>query len=171
MTLRTRIFLLGALTLSIGVGDWLYEAWPAWFGEDVYVVASIGAREPRSARVVLDLPDRRLPTSLPRIGLPASSHARALRGLTVYLQMDPRGDDLGEGRRTSRPVSLSAARVAGAINLRVRAGLVDPEGHVEIALGPRLFPVPSSVPTGAPAWAVLRVLPSGRYAMVDLRVR
>ncbi len=179
MTTRRRILIAAVLTLGTGVGYWLYQAWPEWFGRDVALEVSVGLRQAGSSRVSLEFPASRLkldvPGALPddspvpayvvrQIGevWPAGSDvaqsARRLHGRVVYVQVE-----------NGKPVSVSVARVEGAVNLHVRVTHVEPTGRFHVALGPPLFHVPADFSDTALVTAVFRVLPSGRHSMTSLK--
>ena len=130
-----RTMLAGAVCLSILSGVLVVHAWPLWTGQSVVLpVTPIDPRDMfRGEYVRLDTPATSLAVrssgepvsgavSVAPVGswwadLPSDDGNRygALRGRTVYVQLEPRGE-AGE----SQPVSVSSEPVAGRINLRGR---------------------------------------------------
>jgi hypothetical protein len=96
--------------------------------------------------------------------------ARLMHGRTLYLQVERRATAEG-GSALAEPVSISTTPVAGATNLRVRVTKATPSGRLYLAIGPGVYPAPSTLAPDALTAAVLRVLPSGRFAMVGLVAR
>ena len=190
MTFRTRIMLAAAVTLGFGAGSWSYEAWPAWYGHEIVLEASLGLKDVRSGRAAIEFPATRLKLDVPgaqaddspvpfhlvrSIGpvWPGGSDpvrsARLMHGRVVYVQVESRGPSTPEGPFEARvPVSVSTTPVVGATNLRARVTGVESTGRFEITLAPPLLAIGPDLPDAASVWAVFRVLPSGRHAIVRL---
>jgi hypothetical protein len=103
--------------------------------------------------------------------------ARLLQRRVVYVQMERQSDGVTPESGAAQPaapyvpVSVSRAPAAGAINLRARVLRAEPTGRFEIALAPPLIPVPAGVDENVFVTAVIRVLPSGRHAIVRIEQR
>jgi hypothetical protein len=95
-----------------------------------------------------------------------------LQRRVVYVQVERPPDATTSGPSKTEgpyvPVSVSAGPKPGAINLRARVTRAEPAGRFTIALAPPLIPVPAGIDENAFVTAVLRVLPSGRHAIVRL---
>jgi len=190
VTLRTRILLAAAVTLGLGAGSWSYEAWPSWFGQEVVLEANLGLKDARSGRAGIEFPAAHLRLDVPGAqadDLPVPFHhvraigpvwpggsdpvqsARLFHGRVVYVQVEARGPAEAAAPYENRvPVSVSTTPVIGATNLRTRVTRVEPSGRFQITLAPPLLAVPPELPDAASVWAVFKVLPSGRHAIVRL---
>ena len=124
----------------------------------------------------------------------AHANARALRGRELYLQLTAGQPVFAGGPVGMRPVTVSDAAVEGAVNLAGTVSGVREDGYlwldfsigwiavpreIESSARPVNAPVPRTGEAGgvaAPAadpgvYAVMRVLPSGRAALVGVIVR
>lgn len=188
-----RVALAAVVTLGLGAGTWVYEAWPSWYGQEITLRGQFGGKDPRSGRASIDLEARRLKIEGPGLAaddLPvpayvvkqidavwpvaadAAHSARLLQRRMVYVQMERQSGGVdpaaAEPAAAYIPVSVSRAPVAGAISLRARVIRAQPSGRFEVSLAPPLVPIPAGIDENAFVSAVLRVLPSGRHAIVRL---
>lgn len=184
-TLTGRILLAALVTLGLGAGTLVHEAWPSWYGREISLQGLLGPKDKRSGRASIEFLAQRVRVEGPGIVAddspvpaylvkqvdtvwPASDEpvqsARLLQRRVVYVQVEREGN---EGPHV--PVSVSRGPVAGAINLRARVTRAEPTGRFEITLAPPLIPIPAGIDENMFVTAVLRVLPSGRHAIVRLR--
>ena len=178
-----RILLAAIVTLGLGAGTFVYEAWPSWYGQEITLQGLLGSKDKRSGRASIEFLASRVRVEGPGIvaddspvpaylvrqidtvwpaGDDPAHSARLLQRRVVYVQMERQGE-------VDVPVSISRAPVVGAINLRARVTSAEPTGRFEITLAPPLIPIPAGVDENMFVSAVLRVLPSGRHAIVRLR--
>ena len=178
-----RILLAALVTLGLGAGTWAYEAWPSWYGQEITLQGLLGPMNKRTGRASIEFLASRVRVEGPGIVAddspvpaylvkqidpvwPASDDpvqsARLMQRRVVYVQMERQGE-------VNVPVSISRGPVAGAINLRARVMRAEPTGRFEITLAPPLIPIPAGIDENMFVSAVLRVLPSGRHAIVRLR--
>ena len=187
MSLRARILAAGLLTMVVGAGYWLVDAWPAWRGDEILLAVSLTPIPGLSNRVGLTFPDEHVavgtlpPAPDTRVNVTYrsvrpigsfwvdgdASMARKLRGRTFFLQVEPADPTSAARPSRVRAVSLSDARVDGVVNLRVTAGRVDSAGRFDLFLTTHEYAWRGPIPAG-PIQALLRVLPSGRHAVVRL---
>lgn len=181
--MTARILLAAIVTLGLGAGTWAYEAWPSWYGREITLQGLLLSKDKRTGRASIEFLAQRVRVEGPGIvaeDFPVPAYlvkqidtvwpagddpvqsARLLQRRVVYVQMERQGE-------VDVPVSVSRAPVAGAINLRARVTGAKPTGRFEIAFAPPLVPVPAGVDENGFVTAVLRVLPSGRHAIVRLR--
>jgi len=187
-----RILLAALVTLGLGAGTLVYEAWPAWYGQEITLQGLLGSMNKRTGRASIEfmaqsvrvegpgiVPDdllvpaylvRQIDTVWPTSEDPVHS-AALLQRRVVYVQMERPSEGVGPSQPAADfiAVSLSRTPVSGAINLRARVIKAEPTGRFVIALAPPLVPIPAGVDESAFVTAVLRVLPSGRHAVVRLR--
>jgi hypothetical protein len=187
-----RILLAALVTLGLGAGTLVYEAWPAWYGQEITLQGLLGSMNKRTGRASIEfmaqsvrvegpgiVPDdllvpaylvRQIDTVWPTSEDPVHS-AALLQRRVVYVQMERPSEGVGPSQPAAPyiPVSVSRTPVSGAINLRGRVIKAEPTGRFVIALAPPLVPIPAGVDESAFVTAVLRVLPSGRHAVVRLR--
>ena len=184
-----RILLAALVTLGLGAGTLIHEAWPSWYGQEIALQGLLGPKDKRSGRASIEFLAQRLRVEGPGIvaddspvpaylvkqidtvwpaGDDPAQSARLLQRRVLFVQMEREGN---EGPYV--PVSVSRAPIAGAINLRGRvAGEPEPPqptGRFVITLAPPQIPVPAGIDENMFVTAVLRVLPSGRHAIVRLR--
>lgn len=122
----------------------------------------------------------------------ARAHARALRGRTLYVQVAPVGPASPDAPLRMRPVTISDAPIADATNVAGLVVRVREDGYLWLDFSLGWMRVPAAVEaqarrlsdleraanrtTPAPpdadadTWAVLRVLPSGRFALASVIV-
>ena len=194
-----RILLAALVTLGLGAGTWAYEAWPSWYGQEIPVQGLLGPKDKRSGRASIEFlasrvrvegpgmvaddspvpayPLKQIDTVWPAGDDPVHS-ARLLHRRVVYVQMErqsegatPEAGGAAQPAGPYVPVSVSRAPVAGAINLRARVMRAEPTGRFEIMLAPPLVPIPVGIDENVFVTAVLRVLPSGRHAIVRIEQR
>ena len=187
-----RILLAAIVTLGLGAGTFVYEAWPSWYGQEITLQGLLGSKDKRSGRASIEFMAQRLrvegpgtvaddflvpaylvkqiDTVWPAGDDPARS-ARLMQRRVLYVQMERQGADVGPSQPEGPyvPVSVSRAPVAGAINLHARVVSAEPTGRFQIALAPPWIPIPPGLDEAAFVSAVLRVLPSGRHAIVRLK--
>ncbi|HET9272130.1 MAG TPA: hypothetical protein VFO31_28325 [Vicinamibacterales bacterium] len=189
-----RILLAALVTLGLGAGTWAYEAWPSWYGQEISLQGLLGPKDKQTGRASIEFLASRVRVEGPGIvaddspvpaylvkqidpvwpaGEDAVHSARLLQRRVVYVQMERQGDtpDPAGAQPAAAygpyvPVSISRAPVAGAINLRARVTRAEPTGRFEIALAPPQIPIPTGIDENVFVTAVLRVLPSGRHAIV-----
>ena len=180
-----RILLAALVTLGLGAGTLIHEAWPSWYGQEITLQGLLGPKDKRSGRASIEFLAQRVRVEGPGIvaddspvpaylvkqvdtvwpaGEDPAQSARLLQRRVVYVQVEREGN---EGPHV--PVSVSRGPVAGAINLRARVMRAEPTGRFEITLAPPLIPIPAGIDENMFVTAVLRVLPSGRHAIVRLR--
>lgn len=186
-----RILLAALVTLGLGAGTWVYEAWPVWYGQEIALQGLFGAKNTRTGRASIEfmaesvrvegpgiVPDELVPAYLVRQidpiwpgGDDPVRSARLMQRRVVYVQMERQSDGVGPSQTDGPyiPVSVSRGPVTGAINLRARVTTAQPTGLFKIALAPPLVSIPPGVDENAFVTAVLRVLPSGRHAIVRLK--
>lgn len=195
-TLTGRILLAALVTLGLGAGTLIHEAWPLWYGQEIALQGLLGPKDKRSGRASIEFLAQRVRVEGPGIvaddspvpaylvkqvdtvwpaGDDPVQSARLLQGRVVYVQMERQSDGVGPSQTEGPyvPVSVSRAPIAGAINLRGRvAGEPEPPqptGRFVITLAPPQIPVPAGIDENMFVTAVLRVLASGRHAIVRLR--
>ena len=184
-----RILLAALVTLGLGAGTLIHAAWPSWYGQEITLQGLLGPKDKRSGRASIEFLAQRVRVEGPGIvaddspvpaylvkqidtvwpaGDDPVQSARLLQGRVVYVQMEREGN---EGPYV--PVSVSRAPMAGAINLRARVSgepeLPQPTGRFVITLAPPQIPIPAGIDENMFVTAVLRVLPSGRHAIVRLK--
>jgi hypothetical protein len=116
-----------------------------------------------------------------------------LLGRTLFVQVQPAGSPITGGWTAWRPVSVSDGLIAGEVNLRAQVQSVDPGGRLQMRFAVQATHLPPDLagsrqtadwkkapvgPGGAvrdvepitSAYAVLKVLPSGRHAVVAMIV-
>ena len=187
-----RILLAAIVTLGLGAGTFMYDAWPSWYGQEITLQGLLGSKDKRSGRASIEFMAQRLRVEGPGIvaddflvpaylvrqidtvwpaGDDPLRSARLMQRRVVYVQMERQGADVGPSQPEGPhvPVSVSRAPVAGAVNLRARVVSAEPTGRFQIALAPPWIPIPAGLDEAAFVSAVLRVLPSGRHAIVRLR--
>lgn len=190
MTTGTRIAGAGAVVLAIAAGMWLYLLWPRWYGTEVLLPVELKARPGSTGGVFTSYPDSRLQldatntaaatgqTDVARVDVRSigvvwdSRHAprdeaARIRNRTVYLQLKPGGKTATTGEALSHPVSISTTRVADAINLRVQVGDSNPSAQINVDIAGGRLPLAAGQPLDHAA-AILKVLPSGRHALVGI---
>jgi hypothetical protein len=120
--------------------------------------------------------------------------ARRLRGHLLFVQLQPDRPMWSDGPPSMRPSTVSDVVVPGVTNLAAVLTRIDEDGHLWLDAGSHVFPVPADVAQrarprldGVPVdrngrpmamrrgldpgvFAVLKVLPSGRSALVALIV-
>ncbi len=185
MTLRARVWLSLVIVLLVGAGEWCYLGWPRWFGIEMRVPVRIGSRAGSRADPAPFYPEFSLQiqaanttsvpgrspveaTVVPWLGdvwdehVPAQTAAARLHGRTAYLQMSgASGQD-----PLWRVKSISLAPVPGASNLRVHINAASSSGHIAVDI---YQGVPSAADIAEGHAALLRVLPSGRAALVAIQ--
>jgi hypothetical protein len=195
MTLR--VLTAAVVTLGLGVGAWVHEAWPSWRGQEITLQGMLGAKDARSGRASIEFTASRLKVDVPGAlpddspvpfqlvrqigpvwpaGDDAVRSARLMHGRVVYVQVKASQDAAPQpGAAYVQPgagyvpVSVSTTPIAEATNLRVRVSRAEPTGRFEIALAPPLIPIPPGLDETAFVSVVLRVLPSGRHTIVRLK--
>jgi hypothetical protein len=176
-----RILLAAVVTLGLGAGTWAYEAWPSWYGQEISLQGLLGPKDKQTGRASIEFLASRVRVEGPGIvaddspvpaylvkqidtvwpaGEDAEQSARLMQRRVVYVQVERQSEGVGI------PVSVSRAPVAGATNLRARVMRAEPTGRFEIALAPPQIPIPTGIDENVFVTAVLRVLPSGRHAIV-----
>ena len=182
--MRRRVLLAAVVTLGLGAGAWAYEAWPAWYGQEIVLQGLLGSRDARTGRTSIEFAAARLKLDLPYVfpddspvpfypvkavdaiwsaGANPVQSARLMQRRVVYVQMEKSADT-----PLFIPISVSTAPVPGAINLRVRVIKAEPTGRFEVALAPPLIPVPPGPEDNTFVPVVIRVLASGRHAIVRI---
>lgn len=186
----------GVATIAIGSAFWIHQTWPWWFGEDVYLVATVNGYGPNRLR--LEFKDAQVwlrgvaepsqwaldfftpVTPLPGIwdtSKPWPLVAKRLLGRRLFLQMERSGRPLPDGSHMSTAVSLSEAPVEGFPNFAVRVISAWPTHEGMLSLNFASAPlepwlhgsvVPRDGPEVSRAAVRLRVLPSGRYAVIGI---
>ena len=178
-----RILLAALVTLGLGAGTLIHEAWPSWYGQEIALQGLLGPKDKRSGRASIEFLAQRVRVEGPGIvaddspvpaylvkqvdtvwpaGDDPAQSARLMQRRVVYVQVERQGE-------VDVPVSVSRGPIAGAINLRTRVTEAEPTGRFVIALAPPLIPIPAGIDENMFVTAVLRVLPSGRHAIVRLR--
>jgi hypothetical protein len=175
-----RVWLAALVTLGLGAGTWAYEAWPAWYGQDVTLQGLLLAKDPRTGRASIEFPAAKVRIEAP--GIAAYDSPVPSRLVKQIDAVWPPGEDAVQSARLLQrreaaapeteaayvPVSISTAPVSGAINLRARVLLAEPTGRIDLSVGPPLVSVPPGLDESAFVTARLRVLPSGRHTLVRI---
>ena len=188
---RLRILLAGAAVLMMVAVLWVFLQWPRWYGTEIHVPVRLDvasgapdmswahfpdSRVQLDATHVLPPPARPRPGSdqeSPRINLRSigvvwnsandpTEESFRLHNMTVYLQME-RDDERG----VWHPVSISTALVPGATNIRTRINYANASGHVDVDLDALRVPLSADGKRQSSS-AILKVLPSGRHALVGI---
>lgn len=188
MTLRARIIAACAAALAIATGLWLYAEWPRWFGREIVVAVNISNRQGPNGQAILSYEDSRLHLAdvpvrgnpaVPRIevrqigSLPGATAEPGaaqpeLRNATVYLQMVISDGAASDSAPRWHPVSISAVPQENALNLRATIRSADNAGQLDVAFAPALAPVAIQQMAHPRMSAILKVLPSGRAALVGV---
>jgi hypothetical protein len=191
MTLRARIIAAGLIVLAIVGGLKVYLLWPRWYGTEVLLRITLGARG-GSEGVVAYFPDSRLRldatntqaangkvegalVEVRSLGVVWDSHhapaeeAGRIRNRSVYLQLKFADTRAATGEALSRPVTISTTLVPGVLNLRVEVTSANTAAEINVGItGAGAF-LPLKPGTAIDhASAILRVLPSGRHALVGV---
>ena len=190
MTLRARIIGAGGVVLAAATGVWLFLQWPRWYGTEVLLPIDVIAQPGVSASAMASYPDSHLqldvahtlaaagPADVARVDVrsigvvwdsrrePRDEAAR-IRNRTVYLQLKPSGTVASTGEPLWHPASISTTRVADAINLRVRVIGANPAGQLDVDIAGGRLPLAAGQSRQRAA-AILKVLPSGRHALVGI---
>ena len=188
MTDARGIAAAGVIALVVTGAHAGYRSWPVARGTEVCVPATLlrqpvdlGVAEVRLpfARIALDVPHTTPAITetfepVRRVGEwwvangGAGANARQLRGRPLYVQLVP-GQPLWTGGPVEmRASTVSDALVPDAVNLAGRVVLVCEDGYIRLDFAFAPMAVPASVATDARVAAVLRVLPSGRAALVGV---
>lgn len=187
MTLRARIGAAAVAIFLIASGAWLYQLWPRWYGAEVLLPVTLGT--PRSgADVIATFPDSHLRldaetlevsdtvrVDVRSIGVvwdsrnDPTAEASRIRNRTVYLQMTTTDKKSGTGEALWHPVSISTTLVPDVVNLRVEVRESNRAGFIDVDIAGGRVPLQKSL-VASPAAAILKVLPSGRHAIVGVIV-
>lgn len=180
----------GLFALAVTGAQGLYLSWPATHGTEIYMTATLVRQPARDEWVRVRLPIERIVTDrtesaaadradrteryehVPRAGgWIAGGDVRAdaltLRGRPLYVQLTP-GEPLWPGGPPAhRAVSVSNAPVSGATNIAGTVTSVREGGRLwlDFAIAPIAVPQEVAAAPEPRAFAVLRVLPSGRAAL------
>lgn len=191
MTLRVRIIGAGLIVLAIIGGMKLYLLWPRWYGTEVLLPVTLGTRG-GSNMVMASYADSQLQLDatntlsanikqdIARVDVRSlgvvwdSRHdpvdeAGRIRNRTVFVQLKTIAATAGTGEALWRPVSISTTLIPGVMNLRVpvRSANASAQIGVGIAGAGAILPLRSDTPHDH-ASAILKVLPSGRHAIVGV---
>lgn len=189
MTDTRGIAIAGAIALVLTGGHAAYRAWPLARGTEILVPASLvrQAVAPEYVavrlafdRIALDVPHAAPPPKEPFEALPragdwwmsgAAPHANAvrLRGRPLYVLLAPAPPPTPGGTVEMRPSAVSDTLATGAVNVAGTVTTVRDDGYLWLDFAFAPLTVPASAPDG-PALAVLRVLPSGRAALIGVVV-
>ena len=190
MTRRARIIGAGAAVLAIAAGLWLYLLWPRWYGTEVLLPVDLSVQPGGDGGVSASYPGSRLQldvtntlaaggrTQVARVDVRSigvvwdSRHAprdeaARVRNRIVYLQLKPSGQTSSTGEALMRPVSISTTPVPDAVNLRVQVGYANTAGQIDVDIAGGRLPLDARQPLEHAA-AILKVLPSGRHALVGI---
>ena len=192
MTLRARIIGAGVVVLATAAGVWLFLQWPRWYGTEVLLPIDVIAQPGVSDDAMASYPDSHLqldvahtlaaggPAEIARVDVrsigvvwdsrrePRDEAAR-IRNRTVYLQLTLSGKVASTGEPLWHPASISTTRVADAINLRVQVIGANPAGQLDVDIAGGRLPRAAGQ-SRQRAVAILKVLPSGRHALVGISV-
>ena len=191
MSLRNRILMALAAALAVATGMWLYGQWLAWFGQEILVPIAAGNRGNPGQNVIAHYPDARLhletshtfatsgKQEVPRIevrsigvvlddSVDASRQSSNLRTRVVYLQMKPDETPARQISGVWKPVSVSLTPVPGAFNLQASVRSVDGAGNIDVSYAPDQLPLQRLPADNQHMAGILKVLPSGRAALVGL---
>lgn len=192
MTIPARIMAACVLVIGLAAGNWAYLLWPRWFGAEVLLPVKLQTRSGQSGGVFTDYPDARLQldadnalkdrartdatfTPVRSIGVVWDSrvgpkeNAQILRRRTLFLQVRPSGKTLTSGDALSRVVSVSRTRVPDVMNLAVVVDGITLAAQADVHIAGGRVPVPQDLAIDQ-AVAILKVLPSGRHAIVGMIV-
>ncbi|MSO50677.1 MAG: hypothetical protein EXQ49_12410 [Acidobacteria bacterium] len=183
-------------SIAIGSAFWIHQAWPWWYGEDVYLAATVNGYGPK--RIRLEFKDSQVwlrgvaepsqwaiefftpVTPFPGIwdtSRPWPAEAKRLHGRRVFLQMERSGRLMPDGSHMATAVSLSEAPVDGHLNFAVRVISAWPTREGMLSLNFASAPLEpwlhgSVVPRDglkvSRAAVHLNVLPSGRHAVIGI---
>ena len=190
MTLRGRVLGAGAAVLAIAAGMWLYLLWPRWYGTEVVLPVNLRAQGGSAGGVFTTYPDSRLQldatNTLAADGQAAAAHvdvrsvgvvwdsrhepraeAARMRNRTVYLQLKTIDKTASTGEVLSHPVGISTTPVPDVINLRVRVVHANSAAQIDVDIAGGRLPLAPGLPLDHAA-AILKVLPSGRHAIVGV---
>lgn len=190
MTMRARIVAAGLVVLSIVGGLTLYLLWPRWYGVEVLMPVTLGTVGGPNGGLVTDFPDSRLQldatntlaasrsqrspyVDIRSVGVVWDSRrdpreeAARLRHQIVYLQLKKTEAAAGTGEPLSRPFTISTTPVSGVTNLRVMIVSANSAAQVDVGISGGRLPLPQGAALDHAA-AILKVLPSGRHAIVGV---
>jgi len=192
MTCRARIIGAGLIVLALVGGLKLYLLWPRWYGTEVLLPITLASRGNGAATPMASYPDSRLRldatnthavsakvenvlVDVRSVGVVWDSrHAPAeeasqLRARTVYLQLKATETKAATGEALWHPVSISTTPVPDVVNLRVTVTSANEAAqvNVHIAGAGTILPLKPGAALDHAA-AILKVLPSGRHAMVGV---
>ena len=190
MTMRARVVGACSAVLAIALGLWLYLQWPRWYGTEVLLPVELKTEGAAPGAVVASYPDARLQldasntleatgkTQMPRITVRSvgvvwdsrhdpTAEAASLRSRTVYVQVKTIDKTTTMGEALSHVVSISTTLVPEAINLRVQVTATNPSAQINLGIAGGRLPLAADTAL-AQAAAILKVLPSGRHAIVGV---
>jgi hypothetical protein len=182
MSLRSRVLAALVVVLGLGASEWCYLGWPRWFGVEVRIPVTIGRPGSATADATPFYPEFNLrldaanttaspqpprhTTPVRAIGvvwdarLTPLAAVSSLRTRLAYLQLEAGSDGV------FRTQSISLTPVPDALNLRVRINDAFTDGSLAVGIDSSARPLPASERGNGSA--ILRVLPSGRAAMVGM---
>lgn len=186
---RTRIATAAVLVMAIASGVWLYLLWPRWYGTEVLLPVTLGVRN-GGGDVIASYPDSRLrldatntqavdsktenaQVDVRSVGVVWDSHnnpveeTSRLRNRIVYLQLKPTDKKSTSGEPLWRAVTISTTLVPDALNLRVEVSDTNPSARIMVNIAGGRLPITKEMAV-SPAAAILKVLPSGRHAIVGV---
>jgi len=192
MTLRARIIGAALIVLTLAGSLELYLLWPRWHGTEVLLPITLGSRGGGGSMVTAFYPDSRLRldatntqavnnkienalVDVRSIGVvwdsrrPPQDEAGRIRSRTVYLQLKTIDSKATTGEALSHPATISTTLVPGVINLRVRVTSANEAAQINVGIsgGGTILPMTPGMKLDHAA-AILKVLPSGRHAMVGV---
>jgi len=186
---RTRIATAAVLVMAIASGVWLYLLWPRWYGTEVLLPVTLGVRN-GGGDVIASYPDSRLrldatntqavdsktenaQVDVRSVGVVWDSHnnpveeTSRLRNRIVYLQLKPTDKKSTSGEPLWHAVTISTTLVPDALNLRVEVSDTNPSARIVVNIAGGRLPITKEMAV-SPAAAILKVLPSGRHAIVGV---
>lgn len=186
---RARIATAAVLVMAIASGVWLYLLWPRWYGTEVLLPVTLGART-GAGDVIASYPDSRLRldatntqaanakietvlVDVRSVGVVWDSHnnpvdeASRLRNRIVYLQLKPTDQKSTSGEPLWHAVTISTTRVLDVVNLRVEVSETNTAAQIMVNIAGGRLPITKEAAV-SPAAAILKVLPSGRHAVVGV---
>lgn len=176
MTLRARIIAAGVVILLMASGVWLYLQWPRWYGTEVVLPVTVRSNSASGGYVFVEYPDAKIKMDAMRtVGvvwdtrLDLDQRVSQIRNRIFFLQLKPTAA-IAEGRALWHPVSISDTPIRDAVNLRVRVINADRDGALDLEIASNRIPM-TATPIPNQAAVVLKVLPSGRHALLNSLTR
>jgi hypothetical protein len=193
VSVRARILIAGMVVLLMAAGVCVYLQWPRWYGTEILLPATVRINSGNDGYVSVDYPDAKVKIdALPvmenaapgkggyvpirTVGVVRDSRidpdqqVAQIRNRAFFLQLKPTDAHASDGRAMWHPVSISDTPIRDAVNLRVRVLRAERNGELDLEIASDRLRL-SSPPSGDQVAVILKVLPSGRHAVVDSLTR